>query len=135
MDAAEEVVRIYQNISGFPAKLLFLTLALNHLGICYREAGRGVEIDAKWKAAVDSQEHPEEKAFLLLRRAEGRGQVDISAVDELIQAKSYLIDIDNREQTADFHRVCQSLRDANPVDFGCSMAEQVRGGSATMAHD
>ena len=124
MESAKEAVQIAQDPSGSnPASLPLLAGALGSFGDYCRMAGQGGEIDAQWEAAVDLRERPGDKAFLLLRRAEGREPGDALAVGELIRAKSYLVDTD-RERIADLHRVCRFRRSADPVAFDAAWRRQ-----------
>jgi tetratricopeptide (TPR) repeat protein len=118
VEAGKEAVRIYQDLSGSnPALLPLLSGALDSLSDHYREAGQDSEINAQWEAAVASQERPRDKAYLLLRRAEGREPGDTAAVNDLLEAKAYLTNVEDRDRTADLHQVCRLLRAANPPGF------------------
>ncbi len=72
---------------------------------------------------MDSRKRPGDKAFLLLRRAEGREPGNALTVNELIRAKSFLIDTD-LERIADLHMVCRSRRSADPVGFDATWRQR-----------
>ncbi len=73
----EEAVNTYRELAAAnPAFLPDLARALNNLGVRYTEVGRSGEIDSQWNCALHRLCSPEDRAFLLLRRAEARDSED-----------------------------------------------------------
>lgn len=116
-NSVKDAVGIYQALAlSSSASLPSLAETLGILDGYLRKAARAGESDAQWQSAVDSQEQPNNKALLLIRRAEAREPSDLMSVRDLLLAKSYLADTDE-DLLLELHRVCRTLRDADPASF------------------
>ena len=114
----EEAVTIYRKLAAENRAFLpNLAGSLSNLGSHYSEVGREGEIDSQWTSALAALGNPEDRAFLLLQRAEARDFVDASAVGDLLAAQA-LLRSSRRGPLGNLHRVCRALRahDAHAFD-------------------
>ncbi len=113
----EEAVRLYRDLAAAnPAFLPNLAMALTNLGSRYSKAEQDDAIERMWHEAISSLTDSSGKAFLLVRRAEGRAATDHSAVDDLLAAQALLTDSDG-DLTADLHSACRTRRAQDPEAF------------------
>jgi tetratricopeptide (TPR) repeat protein len=119
IDALKRALGIFQGLSrSDPKGLPEVARTLVNLDKCCRPAGRENEIDAQWEASLAAVDRPGDKAFLLIRRADGRRPQDPLAVPELLQAQAYLTLADKSGAlAADLHEVCRLRRAPNPAAF------------------
>jgi tetratricopeptide (TPR) repeat protein len=123
---AEEAVGLYREAAATDpaarpplavrAFLPNLAVALANLSAYYSQVGRRSAIDPLWDESIGSMADSRSKAFLLLRRAEGREVPDPSAVDDLLIAQRLIGSFDHA-LTADLHATCRSRRSQDPEAF------------------
>ncbi|NCA71231.1 MAG: tetratricopeptide repeat protein [Sphingobacteriia bacterium] len=105
------------------AFLTDLVGALNNLGICYDGLDRAEEIDGLWLDTLALIPMPEDRAYLLLRRAESRPPGDPAVVAELIQAQS-LLGTSSPERVSDLHQVFRACRQQDSAGFDAAWVSQ-----------